>query len=82
MPQIILGDSGKTLKRQNDFRKAIKAQMTASDMTQEALGMIWGISQPAAGKKIKRLQIGYEDLVKMFAALEFTDEQILKAMKG
>lgn len=82
MPQIILGDSGKTLKRQNDFRKAIKAQMATSDMTQEALGTIWGISQPAVGKKIKRLQIGYEDLVKMFAALEFTDEQILKAMKG
>lgn len=82
MPKAVLGEVGQRIQRQNDFRKAIKAQMTASDMTQEALGMIWGISQPAAGKKIKKLQIGYEDLVKMFAALEFSDEQILKAMKG
>ena len=56
--------------------------MAATDATQESLGEAWGISQAGAGQRIKKLNICYEDLVQMFKLLNFSDEQILKAMKG
>ena len=82
MPKIILGDTGRDIQRQKDFRKTIAVQMTATDNTQESLGDVWGISQAGAGKRIRSLNICYEDLVRMFKTLNFSDEQILRAMKG
>lgn len=82
MAKVVLGESGRRIQRQKDFQKTIKVQMAATDATQESLGVAWGVSQVWAGKRIKKLNICYEDLVKMFKVLEFSDEQILKVMKG
>ena len=82
MARVSLGETGRRVQRQKDFQKTIKIQMAATDVTQESLGYAWGISQVGAGQRIKKLSIPYEDLVQMFKLLEFSDEQILKAMKG
>ena len=82
MAKAVLGEAGRRVQRQKDFQKTIRVQMTATDVTQESLGDAWGISQVGAGQRIKKLNISYEDLVQMFKLLEFSDEQILKVMKG
>lgn len=82
MPKVALGEAGQRIQRQRDFQKTIKMQMAVTDTTQESLGSSWGISQAGAGKRIKKLNICYEDLVQMFRILKFSDEQILKCMKG
>lgn len=67
MPKIVLGETGRRLQRRNTLQKNIKAKMSSEDFTQTQLGKELGISQVAAGQKIRKLQFSYEDLVKIFA---------------
>ena len=82
MAKAVLGEAGRRVERKKDLQKTIRVKMTATDVTEESLGDAWGISQVGAGQRIKKLNISYEDLVQMFKLLEFSDEQILKVMKG
>ena len=81
MAKIILGDAGRRMQRRDALQKNIKAKMAGEDFTQTQLGKEWGISQVAAGRKIKKLQFGYEELVYIFSKLNFSDAEILEAMK-
>ena len=81
MAKIALGEAGRRLQRRNTLQKNIKAKMSGEDFTQTQLGKELGISQVAAGQKIRKLQFSYEDLVKIFAMLNFSDAEILEVMK-
>lgn len=81
MPKAVLGETGRRLQRRNTLQKNIRAKMAGEDFTQTQLGKELGISQVAAGQKIKKLQFNYEDLVNIFAVLKFSDAEILEAMK-
>lgn len=81
MPKAVLGDAGRRLQRRNTLQKNIKAKMAGEDFTQAQLGKELGISQVATSKKIQKLQFSYEDLVNIFAVLNFSDAEILEVMK-
>lgn len=80
MTKVILGEPGKRMQRRKDFRLSIISKM-AGRYTQSKLGHELGITQPAMRRKIQNLQLGYEDLVSIFALLDFSDAEILEAMK-
>ena len=84
MPPVYLGTNGDKEKRRKKFRESIQGKMGEKDTryNQCTLGAEFDITQPAMGKKIEKLQFSYEELVKIFKLLKFSDDEILKAMKG
>ena len=81
MPKVILGDTGKKAQRRRTLQKNIRSKMAGEEFTQTALGKELGISQPAMGAKIEKVQFTYEDLVAIFSVLKFSDAEILEAMR-
>lgn len=55
--------------------------MKVQNKSQKQMADKLSISQPAFGKKLKRKQFTFLDLVTIFDELGFTDEQILSVMK-
>lgn len=84
MPAVYLGTDGDKEKRRKKFRESINGKMDEKDTyyNQRTLGAEFDITQPAMGKKISKLRFSYEELVTLFKLLKFSDEEILKAMKG
>lgn len=80
MPRVLLDRKAVAKK---DLCAAIVGKMKAEKkMTQKDLGKKLGITQQACGKKIKRCQFTLDDLMTVFAVLEFRDDEILYYMKG
>lgn len=59
----------------------IYGTMKVRHITQTKMADVLDISQQAFGKKLKRAQFTYSDLVSVFEALGFTDEEILSVMR-
>lgn len=64
-----------------DTENLIRNKMRGS-VTQDDLGKDFGISQVAVSKKLKNCNFDYLQLVHIFQKLDFTDEEILKCMRG
>ena len=69
MPPVYLGTNGDKEKRRKKFRESIKGKMGEKDTryNQCTLGAEFDITQ---------------ELVKIFKLLKFSDDEILKTMKG
>ena len=50
--------------------------------TQTGIARKLGISQPALAMKIKRNKFSYDDLKEIFTAIQATDAEIVKVMRG
>lgn len=79
MPKVL--PLGKTERKKEEFRKWIKGKRSAESVTEEMLGKKLGISQQAAGQKMRKSQYTYTDLLILFQAVNATEEEILKMMK-
>lgn len=81
MPPVYLGTKAKQEAFDNEVKQMIKGKMSG-EYNQTTLGAEFGVSQPAMGKKIDKLQFSFKDMAKLFKVLNFSDEEILKVMKG
>lgn len=70
----------KYIKR--DFSEAIVTRMKREKVTQKMLGKELGVCQQAAGVKIRQMTMSYDDLVTLFHVVDFSDEEIVKFMRG
>ena len=65
----------------NKLVSLIYGTMKVKHISQKKMAEKLDISQQAFGKKLKNGQFTYWDLVRIFEALEFEDEQILSLMR-
>lgn len=68
-------------ERRDEFSRMIAQKMFELKISQRMIGEEWGITQAGAGVRIRGLILDYEALVTLFDYLEFTDEEILRAMR-
>lgn len=59
----------------------IYGTMKVKKITQSFMAEKLGISQQAFGKKLKRVQFTFADLVTIFDVLDIPDEEILNVMR-
>ena len=78
MPKVYLT---KQDKLNNELVTLIYGSMKVQHISQKQMADKLFISQPAFGKKLKRKQFTFSDLVVIFDELGFTDEQILSVMR-
>lgn len=64
-----------------DTENLIRNKMRGN-ITQKELGEEFGVGQRAVSTKLGNMSFKYSELVKIFRKLEFTDEEILKCMRG
>lgn len=79
MPKVLPLSS--TERKKEEFKKWIKGKKSAEDITQEMIGKKIGITQQAAGQKMRNSQYTYTDLLILFKTVNATDEEILRLMK-
>lgn len=79
MPKVL--PLGRTERKKEEFRKWIRGKRSAEGVTLEKLGKEMGISQQAAGAKLRKSQYSLEDLLVLFRSVNATDEEILEMMK-
>ena len=65
-----------------DFSEAIATRMKRAKITQKMLGKALGVSQQAAGVKVREMTMSYDDLVTLFNVVDFSDEELLRFMRG
>lgn len=74
-----------TIKRKtymvSDLSKWIAGKMYESNITQDDLAQIIGISQPAFSNRLRKGLFSYEDMITLLKALHATDQEILRLMK-
>ena len=68
-------------RKKNEMKKYIKGKLAENDMHQKDIGEALGMTQQAAGYKIRTGCYSLTDLWKIFRLLGSTDEEILKVMK-
>lgn len=78
MPRVILT---RLERKKEQFRKMLRVKKAEEKITDYKIGELIGVSQPAVVVKNKKAQYNYEDLVLLFDALSYTDEQILEVMR-
>lgn len=78
MPRIYQ-DKEKYMKK--DTENLIRNKMRGN-ITQKELGEAFGIGQRAVSTKLGNMSFKYSELVTIFKKLNFTDEEILKCMRG
>lgn len=78
MPRIYQ-DKEKYMKK--DTENLIRNKMRGN-VTQKELGEAFGIGQRAVSTKLGNMSFKYSELVTIFKKLNFTDEEILKCMRG
>ncbi len=78
MPRITLEREKYMAK---DTADLIRNKMRRQEITQQDIGDEFGICGRAIGYKLDRMNFTYPQLVKIFAKLEFTEEEIIKCMK-
>ena len=64
-----------------DTENLIRNKMRGN-VTQKELGEAFGIGQRAVSTKLGNMSFKYSELVTIFKKLNFTDEEILKCMRG
>lgn len=64
-----------------DTADLIRNKMRRQEITQQDIGDEFGICGRAVGYKLDRMNFTYPQLVKIFAKLDFTEEEIIKCMK-
>ena len=73
------------LKKENymkqDTADLIRNKMRRQEITQQDIGDEFGICGREVGYKLDRMNFTYPQLVKIFAKLDFTEEEIIKCMK-
>ena len=52
------------------------------NITQKEMGEEFGVGQRAVSAKLETMNFKYSELVKVFRMLDFSDEEILKCMRG
>lgn len=68
-------------RKKEQFRRMLRAKKAVEKISDYKIADLIGVSQPAVVCKNKKAQYNYEDLVLLFDALQYTDEEILKVMK-
>ena len=79
MPKVL--PLSKTERKKEEFKKWIRGKRSAEGVTQEMLAKKMGITQQAAGVKLRKSQYSLEDLLILFQSVNATDEEILRMMK-
>lgn len=74
-------EADRRMRRRDNFRKLMKEKM-ATRYTQVQLGKKMGLGQSAISAGIKNCSFDFDDLGKIFELLEFTEEDIIKVMRG
>lgn len=69
----------KYMKR--DAENMIRNKMRGN-ITQKELGKEFSVGPRAVSTKLSKMNFKYSELVTIFRKLEFTDEEILKCMRG
>ena len=64
-----------------DTENLIRNKMRGN-ITQKELGEAFGVGQRAVSTKLVNMSFKYSELVTIFKKLNFTDEEILKCMRG
>lgn len=78
MPRVEMRKEKYLLK---DFSGFIVGKMYGR-YTQETLGNEFGVTQQGMGYKIRNLKFSTEELMKLFALLDFSNDEIAKYMGG
>lgn len=71
----------RTERKKEEFKKWISGKRSTERVTQEMLAKKMGITQQAAGAKLRKSQYSLEDLLILFQSVNATDEEILRMMK-
>lgn len=69
-------------RRRETFDGLLAARMEKQDMNRRKLGERLGVTGQAMGYKIKNRSYSYEELATIFRVLEYSDEEIIWAMRG
>lgn len=78
MPKVYLTRQDKLNSR---LTALIYGTMKVKHITQKQMADVLEISQPGFGKKLKKAQFTFSDLVAIFEKLELPDEDILSVMR-
>lgn len=64
-----------------DLCACIIGKMHMQGMLQKDMGDLLGITQQAFGRKLRKCQFSYLELLEVFKKLDFSDEEILRYSK-
>lgn len=64
-----------------DFIACVSGKMYTRGIRQKDMGELLGITSQAFGKKLKKCQFSYLELLEVFKKLDFSDEEILRYSK-
>ncbi len=78
MPRIY---QNKEKYMKKDTENLIRNKMRGN-ITQKEMGEEFGVGQRAVSAKLESMNFKYSELVKVFKMLDFSDEEILKCMRG
>lgn len=79
MPRVALKKTDYLL---SDFSRRINDRMRWEGITQEMIGKELGISQQAAGRRIRQGNFNTVQLMKLFKLLKFPQEEIVQYLGG
>lgn len=79
MPKVYITKEDKLNSR---LAALLFGTMKVKRKTQTEMGDVLGISQQAFGKKLKKSQFTFLELVKVFDELDLPDEDIIRVMKA
>jgi len=79
MPRVYLSGSDRQKAR---MTAAIYAQMRLQKVSTTMLGDAWGISQPAAARRVREGIVSIMDLYRAQPLLRFTDQELATLIRG
>lgn len=65
----------------SDLSEWIKGRMFRFKLTQEDMGKMIGLTQPAFRNRLEKGLFSYEEMLTLLSKLQATDEEILRLMK-
>lgn len=78
MPRVTIN---KEIYKAKDLKKLIQIKMIEYGYKQNDLARVLGITQAAMSKKLSDNNYSLQDFMKISATLNFTDEEIVKAIR-
>lgn len=79
MPRTYLTEKKRIEAR---IQRMITGQMNVLHLKQKDLADVWGITQPAAGYKIRNGSISLSEFIEANKVLQFTNEDLLQILRG
>lgn len=79
MPRTYLSERQRITAR---IQRMIIGQMAVLNLKQKDLAAVWGITQPAAGYKIRNGAITIAEFIEANKVLQFTDGEMLEMLRG